>query len=187
MNKEDILKNSFKIGLGIVGIGITYLSTSEKVQNSLNSLEKDLKSDGHDIVGGAVETVKKILGDIGNVAKASPYTPALSSISDKITFDEALRTFKKGDHIAVDRKKHISHHGIYTGDGFVIDYNKDGIKYSSLENFLSSSFRLYRINSQAIYSREEIVRRAKRRLGECKYNPITNNCEQFARWCRNGD
>ncbi|BAY69977.1 lecithin retinol acyltransferase family protein [Anabaena sp. FACHB-709] len=31
-----------------------------------------------------------------------------------------------------------------------------------------------------------VVERAKRRLGETKYNPFYNNCEHFARYCKVG-
>ena len=37
-----------------------------------------------------------------------------------------------------------------------------------------------------LYTREETLQRAYRRLGERNYNLITNNCEHFAIWCRTG-
>ncbi len=37
-----------------------------------------------------------------------------------------------------------------------------------------------------LYSAEETIQRAKGRLGETKYNLITNNCEHFAIWCKTG-
>ncbi|KAH7708930.1 Group XVI phospholipase A2 [Aphelenchoides avenae] len=36
------------------------------------------------------------------------------------------------------------------------------------------------------FSPTEIVQRAYSRLGEASYSLITNNCEHFASWCRNG-
>ena len=35
-------------------------------------------------------------------------------------------------------------------------------------------------------SRDEIVTRAKSKLGEDKYNVVFNNCEHFAHWCCTG-
>ena len=37
-----------------------------------------------------------------------------------------------------------------------------------------------------LYTPEETVERAKRRLGEQDYNLLTNNCEYFAIWCKTG-
>jgi hypothetical protein len=31
---------------------------------------------------------------------------------------------------------------------------------------------------------DEVLDRAFSRLGERHYNPLTNNCEHFARWCK---
>jgi hypothetical protein len=36
------------------------------------------------------------------------------------------------------------------------------------------------------YSPEEIVRRARSRLGENDYRLLTNNCEHFCNWCVSG-
>lgn len=38
-----------------------------------------------------------------------------------------------------------------------------------------------------VFTAEETIRRAKERLGEEKYNLVTNNCEHFAMWCKTGD
>jgi len=186
MKKEE----KFLLGaaIGVLGTLISYAITSEPVRNFLNSAEKKLKSSGHDFIGGAVGSVKKAVGNFGNVAKASPYTPPIPGLSRKFTLNEARRNLSRGDHIAVDRAFHFSHHGIYTGDGFVIEYgsNKE-IHYTTLENFLDSSHYIYKVDSEAIYKPEKIVERAKSRLYERDYSVFGNNCEQFARWCRNGD
>ena len=39
---------------------------------------------------------------------------------------------------------------------------------------------------RTVFSAEETVRRARGRLGEEKYNLVTNNCEHFAMWCKTG-
>ncbi|MCK5861135.1 MAG: lecithin retinol acyltransferase family protein [Candidatus Hydrogenedentes bacterium] len=38
----------------------------------------------------------------------------------------------------------------------------------------------------ALFSREEILQRARTRLGEHKYNLLVNNCEHFVVWCKTG-
>lgn len=37
-----------------------------------------------------------------------------------------------------------------------------------------------------LYTAEETIRRARKRLGEAKYNLLTNNCEHYALWCKTG-
>lgn len=37
-----------------------------------------------------------------------------------------------------------------------------------------------------LYSPEETVERAKQKVGETAYNLVTNNCENFAIWCKTG-
>lgn len=183
MEKEDALKAAGGAALILLA---TELVTSETVRNGLNSLEKNLKSNGHGIAGTVVEKTKKALGNISNVAHASPLVPPVPLLSSKLSYDEALNTFKKGDHIATDRVGHYSHHGIYEGYGSVIEYDGNRIQRTTLDKFLSSSHYLYRVNSEAKYSSDEIVRRARKRIGEHDYSLTGNNCDQFARWCRNG-
>ncbi|PAV77048.1 hypothetical protein WR25_06595 [Diploscapter pachys] len=50
----------------------------------------------------------------------------------------------------------------------------------------SSSVRISNIwdSKHSPYSAEEIVRRAKSKLGHYEYNTLTSNCEHFATWCR---
>lgn len=46
--------------------------------------------------------------------------------------------------------------------------------------------RLFKTHKYKLYSPEETVRRAESRLGEKKYNIISNNCEHFVLWCKTG-
>jgi hypothetical protein len=39
---------------------------------------------------------------------------------------------------------------------------------------------------RSVFSPEEIIRRARSRLGENNYRLLTNNCEHFCNWCLNG-
>lgn len=81
------------------------------------------------------------------------------------------------------------HHGLYAGDGRIIHYLLDFVIFDYLETFADGSKILKKseIESPALYSPGEIIRRAETRLGESKYNVFFNNCEHFVRWCRNGD
>lgn len=45
---------------------------------------------------------------------------------------------------------------------------------------------LLRLKAYRIFSDKETVERAMSRLGEDKYNLVTNNCEHFAIWCKTG-
>lgn len=97
-----------------------------------------------------------------------------------------------GDHICVNRGPYW-HHGIYLGNGRVIHYTgylKDkgknaAVKIESIQKFAKGR-EIYYGDSKVQYSRNEIVKRAKSRIGEKDYDIVGNNCEQFVNWCRNG-
>ena len=46
---------------------------------------------------------------------------------------------------------------------------------------------LYRIDYEDCLPLEQTIEMARSRLGEAKYNPLENNCEHFARWCKIGE
>ena len=66
-------KENFVLGAA-VGTLVSYAITSEPVRNFLNFAEKNLKSSDHNLIGCSVGTVKKVVGNVGNVVKASPFT-----------------------------------------------------------------------------------------------------------------
>lgn len=45
---------------------------------------------------------------------------------------------------------------------------------------------MFQRKQRRVFTAEETVQRAQSRLGEENYNPVTNNCEHFAMWCRTG-
>lgn len=47
-------------------------------------------------------------------------------------------------------------------------------------------FKILKRSNYNLYSPEETVKRARERIGESKYNLVTNNCEHFAIWCKTG-
>ncbi|WP_010168116.1 lecithin retinol acyltransferase family protein [Candidatus Epulonipiscium viviparus] len=92
-----------------------------------------------------------------------------------------------GDHLWVWRLGY-THHGLYIGNGRVIHYLKEQVKEDSIETFADGSKIRIRPaeDSPAHYVAEEIVSRARSRMGENNYDLFSNNCEQFVRWCRCG-
>lgn len=66
------------------------------------------------------------------------------------------------------------------------------VRLQQATTFLWSGFNAYYENSifrkkYSVFSAEDTIRRAKERLGEEKYNLVTNNCEHFAMWCKTGE
>jgi hypothetical protein len=107
-------------------------------------------------------------------------------------------SFKPGDVIISDRILY-KHYGIYAGNGRVIHYTAETgdfgpdvmVRETSLEQFAGKrGFKLTLLERNHArkkqLSSEETVRRARSRLGEKRYNLLSNNCEHFALWCRYG-
>jgi len=44
-----------------------------------------------------------------------------------------------------------------------------------------------RLEESGTVDRDEVVRRARFRLGENRYHVLTNNCEHFCEWCVHGE
>ena len=135
-------------------------------------------------LGTVVEKYNNILDSAGNISEATNPIRILEHKQTDKSVDEAKKEFSKGDHIAVLRSGY-SHHGIYDGNGGVIEYNDSIVRYTSLHDFACGS-NVYKINERAAYSENEIVSRAYSRIDEQDYNVIYNNCENFATWCRCG-
>jgi Lecithin retinol acyltransferase len=87
-----------------------------------------------------------------------------------------------------------SHHGIYVGDDRVVQYGglSWGLRRGPVEEVSLSEFAHgrpigVRLADRYWFDRDEVVRRARRRLGEDLYNVFTNNCEHFCEWCVRGE
>jgi len=113
-----------------------------------------------------------------------------------------LREVKRGDHVAWHKWYAIWHHAIVvdvpdggrsltvihnSGDVIKLDGHFASIRLETLD-FNPKKEDFYRIDYPAedITPVQEVVDRAVSRLKEAKYNPFTNNCEHFARWCKTG-
>jgi len=97
-----------------------------------------------------------------------------------------------GAHLVTPRLGY-NHHGVYVGRGRVVHYSGlsgfwqcGPVEEVSLSVFVNGHpvWILDHVESQ--YSPEEIVRRARSRLGENDYRLLTNNCEHFCNWCVSG-
>ena len=119
----------------------------------------------------------------------------------------SLSVLHRGDHVAWKRAIGIWHHAIvldvdavsgqlevihYSG-GVIPDEESGGTFASVRRERVAASVRskdLYRVDYDPqlvhCFSPEVVVERAMSRLHECEYNPLTHNCEHFARWCKTG-
>lgn len=94
-----------------------------------------------------------------------------------------------GSHLVTPRRGY-THHGIYVGDGRVVQYGGlvrglrcAPIEEVSLDQFADSHPVWLRRGRSPSFDADEIVRRARARLGENRYHVLTNNCEHFCEWC----
>ena len=97
-----------------------------------------------------------------------------------------------GTHLVTRRIGYV-HHGIYLGAGKVIHSGavsgllpRGPVEEVSLEYFSRGRRVWVRSGPQARFSAEEVVGRARSRLGEDHYDLLTNNCEHFCEWCLRG-
>jgi len=84
------------------------------------------------------------------------------------------------------------HHGIATSDGFVVHFGRGifDIQNAVVEEVALDVFcqdkPIRLVDSTASFSSDEIVTRARSRIGKRDYDLFENNCEHFANWCRSG-
>ena len=97
-----------------------------------------------------------------------------------------------GAHL-VSPRAFYEHHGIYVGGGCVIHYAgltnrrwRGPVEEISLAGFANG--RPLRVrHDYSLFDRDEVVTRARSRLGECRYRILTNNCEHFCAWVLRDD
>jgi hypothetical protein len=94
-----------------------------------------------------------------------------------------------GAHITTPRRGY-THHGIYVGHGRVVQYGglSQGLRIGpveevSLERFTHGHAFSIKPAEPGCFAADEVIRRARSRLGECRYDLLTNNCEHFCNWC----
>jgi Lecithin retinol acyltransferase len=97
-----------------------------------------------------------------------------------------------GAHLVTSRRGYV-HHGIYVGGGMVVHYAglSRFLHSGPVEEVTMSRFSMGRAvriieYGESKYSPQEIVLRARSRLGENEYHVLRNNCEHFCNWCTSG-
>lgn len=95
-------------------------------------------------------------------------------------------------HLVTPRRGYI-HHGLYVGHGRIIHYaglvgflRRGAVEEVSLEEFARGRPIGVRADSNPRFDREDVVLRARARLGENRYHILRNNCEHFCEWCLSG-
>src|SRR6266481_3083523 len=98
-----------------------------------------------------------------------------------------------GAHVVTPRRGY-THHGIYVGRGRVVQYGglflglrRGPVEEVALLQFARGRAIWLRLEESRQFDRDEVVHRARARLGEDRYNVLTNNCEHFCEWCVRGE
>jgi hypothetical protein len=98
-----------------------------------------------------------------------------------------------GSHLISPRRGYM-HHGIYVGDGKVVHYAglargqfRGRIEEVSLAQFAFGRSVWTRISDLPGFVPQEVIRRARSRVGENRYRILRNNCEHFCEWCLRGE
>jgi hypothetical protein len=113
--------------------------------------------------------------------RAAPCTQATAVLEPSI-----------GAHLITPRRGY-THHGIYAGHGTVLhyaglarDFRAGPVEEVSLERFANGRPVHIECRSTPALDEQDIVSRARSRLGENRYRLLTNNCEHFSEWSRFG-
>ena len=87
----------------------------------------------------------------------------------------------------------FAHHGLYVGEGRVIHYGalmydiiRRPVEEVSLQQFSGGRPVFLVLHAESTFDAEEVIRRARSRLGEKRYRLFSNNCEHFVEWCLHG-
>jgi cell wall-associated NlpC family hydrolase len=98
-----------------------------------------------------------------------------------------------GSHLISPRRGFV-HHGIYVGDGNVVHYAglarghfRGRIEEVSLAQFAYGRSVWTRSSDLPAFAPQEVIQRARSRVGENRYRILRNNCEHFCEWCLRGE
>jgi hypothetical protein len=97
-----------------------------------------------------------------------------------------------GAHLVTPRLA-FSHHGIYVGAGRVVHYGSlthsplgGPVEEVSLARFAQGHRISVRLHAAPRFRWNEVIGRARSRVGENSYRLFSNNCEHFCEWCLHG-
>jgi hypothetical protein len=120
--------------------------------------------------------------------------PAATNVAASAHGLAAPRDLPLGAHLVTPRFGY-AHHGIHVGDNKVVHYAglsralllRGPVEEVTLEEFADG--RAVSIKNRPLprFAPQEIVARARSRLGEDCYRLTTNNCEHFCEWCLSGE
>lgn len=94
-----------------------------------------------------------------------------------------------GSHLVTPRLG-FAHHGIYVGRHRVVHYgvlayqlSRGPVEEVSLARFAQGRAVWIRFHPAVTFAPQEVIRRARSRIGEDRYRLLSNNCEHFCEWC----
>jgi hypothetical protein len=97
-----------------------------------------------------------------------------------------------GAHLVTPRLA-FAHHGIYVGNSNVVHYGalarqfrRAPVAEVSLASFSQGHALYLRSHTAPRFDCQDVIRRARSRLGENRYGLLRNNCEHFCEWCVQG-
>lgn len=166
---------------------------TKNVNKVLKNEKKDTIKQENPFHGNIIEKTDRIGKSISNVFKPLPKKQKISKdvkiLYKNLELEHDVVDLSRGDHIVV-RRGIYTHHGIYLGNRKVIHYRNKGVKVEDIKVFKKYckvfivTIRIEK--SPLLYPIETVIKRAMSRVNENEYNLITNNCEHFVHWCRNG-
>lgn len=87
----------------------------------------------------------------------------------------------------------FAHHGIHLGGGRVIHYNarvyrlrRRPVEETGMAEFAEGRPVFVVRHEEDVHDVDEVIRRARSRLGEDRYHLLHNNCEHLVEWCLHG-
>jgi hypothetical protein len=97
-----------------------------------------------------------------------------------------------GSHLVTPRRGYL-HHGIYVGTRRVVHYSglahglhRGPVEEVTLADFARGQHVWRRSDATPSFEVQEVICRARSRVGEDRYRLLTNNCEHFCEWCLRG-
>ena len=118
------------------------------------------------------------------------YSEEGGSTCDRLLFENEEPP--AGAHLVTPRIGFV-HHGIYLGSGRVIHCGavsrflpRGPVEEVSLEYFSRGRRVWVRSGIPVRFTAEEVIERARSRLGENRYHVLKNNCEHLCEWCLRG-
>ena len=98
-----------------------------------------------------------------------------------------------GSHLVTPRRGYL-HHGIYVGDGKVVHYaglacglHRGPVEEVPLDRFAHGRPVWVKSHAASNFECQDVIERARSRVGENCYQLLTNNCEHFCEWCLRGE